>query len=66
MAEGLSTYDGLAVPLSGEAEIKGTTAALDMLTVTGASSHTGDYYVGQTSSGVEEVVIRGFSSIFIF
>ena len=62
MTEGLSTYDGLAVPLSGESEIKATKAAFDILTLTGASSHTGDYYVGQTSSGVEEVVIRGLSS----
>ena len=62
MTEGTSTFEGLAVTLSGESEIKATTAALDILTLTGASSHTGEYVVGQTSDGVEEIAIRGLSS----
>ena len=62
MAKGTSTYEGLAVALYGESEIQATSAALDIFTLTGASSHTGDYLVGQTFAGVEEIVIRGLSS----
>jgi len=58
MAEGSSTYKGLAVPLFGESEIKQVTAANDILSVTGVSAQTGDYLVLQDSSGVEDFVFN--------
>jgi hypothetical protein len=57
MAEGNKTYDGLAVPLFGESEIQAQTAATDILTITGAASHTGDYLVLQDSTGTELLYI---------
>ena len=62
MAKGKGTFMGLAVPLSGEAEMVATTAANDILTLTGASSQTGAYLAGVTSAGVEEIVLAGVSS----
>lgn len=62
MAEGSITYEGLAVPLYGESEIQQQTAATDILTLTGASSITGDYLVMQDSSGNEDIVFHGLSS----
>jgi len=57
MAEGNKTYDGLAVPLFGESEIKQQTAATDILTLTGATSQAGDFLVCQTATGTENMVI---------
>lgn len=57
MAEGSETYMGLAVPLFGESEIEAQTAANDILTLTGATSHTGDFLVCQNSAGSELAVI---------
>ena len=57
MAEGNKTFEGLAVPLLGESEIIAQTAANDILTFTGATSHTGDFLVCQDSSGTELAVI---------
>ena len=58
MAEGTNTYRGLAVPLSGESEIKQLHIANDILTLTGASGMTGDYFVCQDSDGTETFQIR--------
>jgi hypothetical protein len=57
MAEGTKTYNGLAVPLFGESEIQQQTLATDILTLTGASSQTGDFIVCQNSSGTENFVV---------
>ena len=57
MAEGTSSYMGLAVALLGESEVQGQTAATDILTITGSSGHTGDFLVCQDSSGSELAVI---------
>lgn len=57
MATGTSTYMGLAVPLYGEAQIQGVTAANDILTITGVSAQTGDYLVLEDSSGNEDFVV---------
>ena len=57
MAEGNSTYDGLAIPLSGEYEQTQTTVGNDMVTLTGKSGMTGDFLVCQTSAGVETFVV---------
>lgn len=62
MAEGNETYMGLAVPLYGESEIQAQTAATDILTLTGAASHTGDFLVMQNSTGAEVFVFSAFSS----
>ena len=53
MAEGISTYMGLAVPLSGESEIQQVTLGNDILTLSGVASQTGDFLVCQNSSGTE-------------
>ena len=53
MATGTSTWKGLAVPLNGESNIEQITAADDILTITGASSQTGDFIVFENSSGTE-------------
>ena len=57
MAEGTSTYMGLAVPLFGESEIRATTAANDILTFTGAASQSGDFIVCQHSTATTEKVV---------
>lgn len=57
MAEGTKSYDGLAVPLFGESEIKQSTAATDILTITGAASQAGDFLVCQNSTGGENLVV---------
>jgi hypothetical protein len=58
MAEGSETYMGLAVPLFGESEIVAQTAATDILTLTGAASHSGDFLVCQNSSGTELLIVN--------
>ena len=65
MAEGNSTYKGLAVPLNGESEIVQQTAANDIITLTGATSQSGDFLVCQNSSGTELFVIdsNGYPTI---
>lgn len=57
MAEGSDTYKGLAVPLFGDFEIKGRTAATDIMTITAASGATGDFIVCQTVGGGELFVV---------
>ena len=57
MAEGNSTYEGLAAPLYGEYEQTQTTVGNDMVTLTGKSSMTGDFLVCQTSAGAEVFVV---------
>ena len=57
MAEGKSTYEGLAAPLYGEYEQTQTTVGNDMVTLTGKASMTGDFIVCQTSAGVETFVV---------
>ena len=57
MAEGKSSYKGLAVPLSGESEIKQVTAATDIITLTAITGATGDFLVTQTAGGGEVAFI---------
>jgi len=57
MAEGTSTFMGLAVPLYGESEIQQTTLATDIVTLTGVASQTGDFFVCQSSTGTESFVV---------
>ena len=57
MAEGTSSYKGLAVPLSGESEIKQITAATDIITLTAITAATGDFLVCQTAGGGEVAYI---------
>ena len=57
MAEGNSTYKGLGVPLYGQSEIiqltDSTSIAEDIVTITGATSQTGDFLVCQIAAGTE-------------
>jgi hypothetical protein len=57
MTEGTKTYEGLAVPLYGESEIKQQALATDLLTLTGAASMSGDFMVIQNSTGAELIVV---------
>jgi len=57
MATGTNTFLGKAVPLNGESNIVAETAANDILTLTGASSHSGDFIVCETSAGSEVFVV---------
>ena len=57
MAEGTSTFMGLAPALLGESEIFQQTAATDILTITGAASQSGDFIVAQNSTGTELFVV---------
>jgi len=57
MAEGSKTYRGLAVPLYGESEIKQSTAATDIITLTAITGASGDFLVCQTAGGGEVFVI---------
>lgn len=57
MAVGTRTYEGLAVPLKGESKIKQRNADVDILTIDGAGSQTGDFVVCRTSAGTEKFVI---------
>lgn len=58
MATGNSTFLGLAVPLFGESEIKQQTAATDILTITGATSQSGDFITCQNVSGTDKFAVR--------
>jgi hypothetical protein len=53
MAEGISTFMGLGLPLNGESEIKQQSISYDILTLTSAASNTSDYLVFQNSDGTE-------------
>jgi hypothetical protein len=54
MAEGVMSYEGLAVPLFGECEIKQQDITKDILTLTSYESNTaGDFIVCQDSDGTE-------------
>ena len=57
MTVGTRTFMELAVPLNGECQIKQETAATDIITVTGASSQTGDFLVLRNSSNTEKFVV---------
>jgi hypothetical protein len=57
MASGTSTYQGLAVPINGEAVITQTTAATDILTIQAANSGSGDYLVLKDSGGNEDFYV---------
>ena len=53
MTEGVMSYEGLAVPLFGESEIKQSDITKDILTLTSKASNTSDFLVCQDSSGTE-------------
>ena len=66
MAEGDYTYFGLAVPLSGESEIKQIAGdeAIDILTLTGSTgTQTGDFLVAQSGAGTEVFVVSASGAI---
>ena len=63
MAEGTSTFMGLAPALLGESEIKQQTAATDILTLTGAASQSGDFIVCQNSTGTEYFVVSSSGQV---
>lgn len=58
MAEGTSTYEGLAPPLFGEYEQVQQTIANDMITLTGKASMSGDFLVCQNSTGTELFILN--------
>ena len=50
-------------PLYGEVEHKQETAATDIITITGASSQTGDFLVLRNSAGTEKVYITSAGAV---
>lgn len=50
-------YNGLAIPVYGNASMYGQTAADTVLTIQGASAQSGRYMVIQTSAAVEKFAI---------
>ena len=65
MTVGVNTYDGLAVPLFGESEIIGQTAATDILTITGASSQSGDFLTLRDTNGTELMSIESEGDVVL-
>lgn len=63
MATGSTTFMGLGMPLSGEAQMTATTAANDVLTLTGASGQTGDFLVCESSADAEKFVVASTGRI---
>jgi hypothetical protein len=63
MTAGTSTYMGLAVPLYGECDIKAQSTTLDVLSISGASSGTGDYIVAKSYAGTEAFVVQDGGNI---
>ena len=57
MTAGDKTYGGLGVPLNGEFEIKQITLATDIMTISGATSQSGDFIVCRDVDGTEKFVI---------
>ena len=53
MTVGTCTFNSQAVPLNGESEIVQQTLGTDILTITGATSQTGDFLVCRNSAGTE-------------
>jgi len=60
MAEGNSSYMGLAVALLGESEIKAQDSSVDIVTLTGASGTTADFLVCQHSTATTEKVVIAY------
>jgi len=60
----MGTYDGLAPCLYGESNFIQATAASDFITLTGASSQSGDFLVCEDSSGTEKVWINADGCIY--
>ena len=58
-------YDGLAISNSGENTITQATAGTDILTLTGAASQTGDFFVTENSSGTEKFVVEDGGNILV-
>lgn len=65
MTVGTCTYNGMAVPLNGECEIKQNTLGTDILTITGATSQTGDFLVCRNSSGTELLSVNASGDLDI-
>ena len=57
MTVGDRTFKGLAVPLSGEFELKQETLGTDFMTLTGVASQSGDFIVCRNSSLTEKFVV---------
>lgn len=57
MATGTDSFMGKAMPILGNTTLTGETAADDILTITAATSQSGDYFVCENSTGTEHFVI---------
>lgn len=65
MTVGSKTYNGLGVPLFGEFDIAQTTAATDIMTLSGMDSQTGDFIVARDSTGTERFAVEDGGNIVI-
>ena len=65
MTTGTSSWQGLGMGLSGEYELTQIVAATDFLTLTGASSMSGDYLVCRNSAGTELMYVNNVGTMYI-
>lgn len=64
MATGTDSFGGMGMPIVGNVTLTSETAGDDVLTITGASSQTGDFMVMETSGGTERVWINADGCIY--
>lgn len=57
MSEGSGTWEGLGIPRLGEYEQVQQNPTLDMVTLTGSTGQSGDFFVAQDSDGTEVFAI---------
>jgi hypothetical protein len=57
MSEGTGTWEGLGIPRLGEYEQVQQDPTLDMVTLTGSTGQSGDFFVCQDSDGSEKFVV---------
>ena len=63
MAEGTSTFEGLSLPRLGEYEQVQQDPTLDIVTLTGSTGQTGDFWVAQDSDGTEMFSINSAGNV---
>ncbi len=63
MTVGTTTWEGEGVPRKGESEIVQQSASVDIITITGASSQTGDFLVCRNNSGTEKLYVDASGNV---
>jgi hypothetical protein len=63
MTTGKDSYNGLGVPLFGDFEMRGRTAATDIMTISGKAGQSGDFIVAQVDGDTEVFVVEDSGKI---